>query len=143
MPVAASAATGFCAGEDQGYRVASTRRNGAEIVRHLPDRVRGVHGRRRRALGNGRRGYRIALANLEAGARHRPQAVGMARAAFDAAHAYANDREAFGTKIVNHQAVQFRLAKCDQIAVARQMVLMRQRCATPGVPASQRPQWPS
>src|SRR4051794_31649326 len=29
---------------------------GAEIVRHLPDCVRGVHGRRRRALGNGRRG---------------------------------------------------------------------------------------
>ena len=34
----------------------------------------------------------------------------MARAAFEAARAYAGEREAFGTKIINHQAVQFRLA---------------------------------
>ncbi len=76
-------------------------------------------------LGTEGEGYRIALANLEAGRIGiGAQAVGMARAAFDAAHAYANDREAFGTKIVNHQAVQFRLADmATKIAVARQMVL--------------------
>src|SRR6266436_4486041 len=56
-------------------------------------------------LGAEGEGYRIALANLEAGRIGiAAQAVGMARAAFDAAHSYANDREAFGTKIVNHQA---------------------------------------
>jgi butyryl-CoA dehydrogenase len=76
-------------------------------------------------LGEEGQGYRIALANLEVGRIGiAAQAVGMARAAFDAAHAYANDREAFGTKIVNHQAVQFRLADmATKIAVARQMVL--------------------
>ena len=42
----------------------------------------------------------------------------------DIHNAYANERETFGTKIVNHQAVQFRLADmATKIAVARQMVL--------------------
>jgi alkylation response protein AidB-like acyl-CoA dehydrogenase len=76
-------------------------------------------------LGNEGEGYRIALANLEAGRIGiGAQAVGMARAAFEAARAYANDREAFGTKIVNHQAVQFRLADmATKVTVGRQMVL--------------------
>src|SRR6476620_10369427 len=76
-------------------------------------------------LGAEGEGYRIALANLEAGRIGiAAQAVGMARAAFEAARAYANDREAFGTRIVNHQAVQFRLADmATKTAVARQMVL--------------------
>ena len=70
-------------------------------------------------------GYRIALANLEAGRIGiAAQAVGMARAAFELARAYAGEREAFGTKIVNHQAVQFRLADmATKVTVARQMVL--------------------
>lgn len=76
-------------------------------------------------LGAEGEGYRIALANLEAGRIGiAAQAVGMARAAFEAARAYANERESFGTRIVNHQAVQFRLADmATKIAVARQMVL--------------------
>jgi butyryl-CoA dehydrogenase len=76
-------------------------------------------------LGAEGEGYRIALANLEAGRIGiAAQAVGMARAAFEAARAYANDREAFGTRIVNHQAVQFRLADmATKVTVARQMVL--------------------
>ena len=76
-------------------------------------------------LGMEGEGYRIALANLEAGRIGiAAQAVGMARAAFEAARDYAGDREAFGTKIVNHQAIQFRLADmATKIAVARQMVL--------------------
>jgi len=70
-------------------------------------------------------GYRIALANLEAGRIGiAAQAVGMARAAFEAARDYAQQREAFGTAIVNHQAVSFRLADmATKITVARQMVL--------------------
>ncbi len=76
-------------------------------------------------LGGEGEGYRIALANLEAGRIGiAAQAVGMARAAFELARAYASEREAFGTRIINHQAVQFRLADmATRVTVARQMVL--------------------
>ncbi len=76
-------------------------------------------------LGEEGGGYRVALANLSVGRIGiAAQAVGMARAAFEAARAYAGEREAFGVKIINHQAVQFRLADmATKIAVARQMVL--------------------
>jgi alkylation response protein AidB-like acyl-CoA dehydrogenase len=76
-------------------------------------------------LGAEGQGFQIAMTVLDQGRIGiAAQAVGMARAAFDAAHAYANDREAFGTKIVNHQAIQFRLADmATKIAVARQMIL--------------------
>ena len=76
-------------------------------------------------LGKEGEGYRIALGNLEVGRIGiAAQAVGMARSAFEAARAYAGDRQAFGTAIVNHQAVQFRLADmATKVAVARQMVL--------------------
>ncbi len=69
-------------------------------------------------------GYRIALSNLEAGRIGiAAQSVGMARAALEAAVAYAKQREAFGKPIVEHQAVNFRLADmATQIEVARQMV---------------------
>ena len=70
-------------------------------------------------------GYRIALANLEGGRIGiAAQAVGMARAAYEAALAYAKQREAFGKPIIEHQAVCFRLADmATRIEVARQMVL--------------------
>ena len=76
-------------------------------------------------LGAEGEGYRIALTNLEVGRIGiAAQAVGMARASFELARAYAGEREAFGTKIVNHQAVQFRLADmATKITVGRQMVL--------------------
>jgi butyryl-CoA dehydrogenase len=76
-------------------------------------------------LGGEGEGYRIALANLEVGRIGiGAQAVGMARASFELARAYAGEREAFGTKIINHQAVQFRLADmATRVTVARQMVL--------------------
>jgi alkylation response protein AidB-like acyl-CoA dehydrogenase len=76
-------------------------------------------------LGAEGEGYRIALANLEVGRIGiAAQAVGMARASFELARAYAGEREAFGTKIVNHQAVQFRLADmATKVTVGRQMVL--------------------
>ncbi|UYN93542.1 MAG: acyl-CoA dehydrogenase family protein [Enhydrobacter sp.] len=76
-------------------------------------------------LGAEGEGYRIALANLEAGRIGiAAQAVGMARASFELARAYASERQAFGTAIINHQAVQFRLADmATKITVARQMVL--------------------
>lgn len=76
-------------------------------------------------LGEEGEGYRVALANLSVGRIGiAAQSVGMARAAFELARAYAGEREAFGTKIINHQAVQFRLADmATKVTVARQMVL--------------------
>ncbi|HEY7945368.1 MAG TPA: acyl-CoA dehydrogenase family protein [Casimicrobiaceae bacterium] len=74
-------------------------------------------------LGREGEGYRIALANLEAGRIGiAAQAVGMARAAFEAALAYARERTSFGKPIVEHQAVNFRLADMGtQIEAARQL----------------------
>jgi len=74
-------------------------------------------------LGTEGYGYRIALANLEAGRIGiAAQAVGMARAAFDAALGYARERQSFGKPIVEHQAVNFRLADMAvQIEAARQL----------------------
>ncbi|MFO1302399.1 MAG: acyl-CoA dehydrogenase family protein [Burkholderiales bacterium] len=75
-------------------------------------------------LGDEGAGYRIALANLEAGRIGiAAQAVGMARAALDHALAYARERVAFGKPIGEHQAVNFRLADMAvQIEAARQLV---------------------
>jgi hypothetical protein len=76
-------------------------------------------------LGSEGAGYRIALSNLEAGRIGiAAQAVGMARAAFDAALAYARERTSFGKPIVEHQAVNFRLADmATSIEAARALVL--------------------
>ena len=76
-------------------------------------------------LGEEGDGYRVALANLSVGRIGiAAQSVGMARAAFELGRAYAGEREAFGTTIINHQAVQFRLADmATKVTVARQMVL--------------------
>jgi butyryl-CoA dehydrogenase len=75
-------------------------------------------------LGGEGDGYGIALANLEGGRIGiAAQAVGMARAALDAAIAYARERHAFGKPIAEHQAITFRLADmATQVDVARQMV---------------------
>jgi alkylation response protein AidB-like acyl-CoA dehydrogenase len=76
-------------------------------------------------LGGEGEGYRIALSNLEGGRIGiAAQSVGMARAAYEAALAYAQQRETFGEKIIAHQAVAFRLADmATQIAAARGLVL--------------------
>jgi butyryl-CoA dehydrogenase len=75
-------------------------------------------------LGREGEGYRIALANLEAGRIGiAAQSVGMARSAFEAALAYAGERKSFGKPIFEHQAISFRLADmATEIEVARQMV---------------------
>lgn len=62
-------------------------------------------------LGAEGEGYRIALANLEAGRIGiAAQSVGMARAALHAALHYARERRSFGVVLMDHQAVAFRLA---------------------------------
>ncbi|HVF65013.1 MAG TPA: acyl-CoA dehydrogenase family protein [Casimicrobiaceae bacterium] len=74
-------------------------------------------------LGNEGDGYRIALANLEAGRIGiAAQSAGMARSAYEAALAYARERQTFGKPIAEHQAVAFRLADmATQIEAARQL----------------------
>ena len=76
-------------------------------------------------LGAEGEGYRIALANLEGGRIGiAAQSVGMARAAFEAARDYAQERQTFGKPIIQHQAVAFRLADmATRIEAARQMML--------------------
>ena len=76
-------------------------------------------------LGEEGEGYKIALANLESGRIGiAAQSIGMARAAFEQALSYAQQRESFGQPIFAHQAVNFRLADmATQIEVARQMTL--------------------
>jgi len=75
-------------------------------------------------LGAEGEGYRIALSNLEAGRIGiAAQAVGMARAALEAAVRYARDRVTFGVPIIEHQAVAFRLADmATQLDAARLLV---------------------
>jgi butyryl-CoA dehydrogenase len=75
-------------------------------------------------LGREGEGYKIALSNLEAGRIGiAAQSVGMARAAFEAAVRYAKDRVTFGVPIIQHQAVNFRLADmATRIEAARQLV---------------------
>jgi alkylation response protein AidB-like acyl-CoA dehydrogenase len=75
-------------------------------------------------LGKEGEGYKIALSNLEAGRIGiAAQSVGMARAAFEAAVRYAKERVTFGVPIIQHQAVNFRLADmATQLDAARLMV---------------------
>ncbi len=87
-------------------------------------------------LGQPGEGYRIALANLEGGRIGiSAQALGIARAAYEAALAYAKDRESFGKPIIEHQAVAFRLADmATQIEAARHLILHAAALRDAGLP---------
>ncbi|GJD62658.1 acyl-CoA dehydrogenase family protein [Methylobacterium frigidaeris] len=87
-------------------------------------------------LGQEGEGLKIALANLEGGRIGiAAQAVGMARAAFEAALAYAGERETFGQTLNRHQAVAFRLADmATRIEAARLLVLNAARLRDAGQP---------
>ena len=75
-------------------------------------------------LGAEGEGYKIALSNLEGGRIGiAAQAIGMARAAFEAARDYARERVTFGRPIIEHQAIAFRLATmATEIEAARQLM---------------------
>jgi len=75
-------------------------------------------------IGEEGEGYRIALSALEGGRIGiAAQSVGMARSAFEVALQYAQERQAFGRAIFDHQAVGFRLADCaTQLEAARQLI---------------------
>jgi butyryl-CoA dehydrogenase len=98
-----------------GQRASDTAQLAFEEMELTPDLMLGGEGE----------GYRIALANLEGGRIGiAAQALGMARAAYEAALAYARERETFGQKIIAHQAVGFRLADmATGLAAARGLIL--------------------
>lgn len=75
-------------------------------------------------IGEEGEGYKIALANLEGGRLGiAAQCVGMARAAYEQALAYAQERKSFGKNLIDHQALNFRLSDmATQIEAARQML---------------------
>jgi len=87
-------------------------------------------------LGKEGQGYRIALSNLEGGRIGvAAQSVGMARAAYEIALAYARQRTSFGKPIIQHQAVAFRLAEmATGIEAARQLVLHAATLRSAGQP---------
>src|SRR5690606_30343685 len=121
-----------------GYRVAAVER---KLGQHLSDTAQIVFEDMEvpadQLLGEEGKGYRIALSNLEGGRIGiAAQSIGMARAAFEAARAYVLERESFGVKLAEHQAVAFRLADmATQIEVARQMVLHAATLRDAGLPA--------
>jgi hypothetical protein len=81
-------------------------------------------------------GYKIALMNLESGRIGiAAQCVGMARAAYDCALAYAKQRVSFGKLLIEHQAIAFRLADmATQLEAARLMVHNAARLRDVGEP---------
>lgn len=75
-------------------------------------------------LGAEGEGYKIALSNLEGGRLGiAAQSIGMARAAYEYALAYAQERKSFEKNIFDHQAVSFALSDmATKIEVARAML---------------------
>jgi hypothetical protein len=87
-------------------------------------------------LGQEGQGYRIALANLESGRINvAAQAVGVARAALEAALSYARERKSMGKTLIEHQAINFRLADmATGVEAGRQMYLHAARLRDAGAP---------
>lgn len=87
-------------------------------------------------LGKRGEGLKIALSNLEGGRIGiAAQALGIARAAFDAARAYAKERVQFGKPIQEHQSVANMLADMQtQINAARLLIHHAARMRTEGIP---------
>jgi alkylation response protein AidB-like acyl-CoA dehydrogenase len=81
-------------------------------------------------------GYRIALANLETGRINvAAQATGVARAALEAALAYARQRRSMGKALIEHQAINFRLADmATGIEAARRLYLHAASLRDAGTP---------
>jgi butyryl-CoA dehydrogenase len=81
-------------------------------------------------------GYRIALANLESGRINvAAQATGMASTALAAALAYARERKSMGKTLLEHQAVNFRLADmATGVEASRQLYLHAAQLRDAGQP---------
>jgi alkylation response protein AidB-like acyl-CoA dehydrogenase len=86
-------------------------------------------------LGPRGKGLAIALSNLEGGRIGiAAQALGIARAAFEAALAYAKDRTQFGKKLIEHPPIANYLADMHtRINAARLLILHAARLRTEGI----------
>ena len=91
-----------------------------------------------RMLGAEGMGFIYAMRSLEHGRLGiAAQAIGIARAAFEAARAYANERKQFGTPIAEFQGIQFKLADmATRITAARSMLHEVAAAKDRGVPVS-------
>ncbi len=89
-----------------------------------------------RLLHEERKGFAVAMATLDGGRIGiAAQAVGIAQAALDIARSYALEREQFGRKIADFQAIQFTLADmATEIAAARQLMLRAAWLKQAGLP---------
>jgi len=87
-------------------------------------------------LGERGKGLAIALSNLEGGRIGiGAQALGIARAAFEAALLYARERVQFGKPIVEHQSIANMLADMQtQLNAARLLILHAARLKSAGLP---------
>jgi alkylation response protein AidB-like acyl-CoA dehydrogenase len=99
------------------------------------DHVRGPANRRLGAEGDG---LKIALAGLDAGRLGIAAcATGLAQGALDRAVEYAQERETFGRKIIDHEGLAFLLADMEAaIQSARAMTLHAARLKDQGLPYS-------
>ncbi|HUN45619.1 MAG TPA: acyl-CoA dehydrogenase family protein [Stellaceae bacterium] len=113
--------------ETPGYRVGKVEHTmGQRSTDHcqivLEDCVVPAH----QLLGAEGEGLKIALGNLEGGRIGvAAQSTGMARAAYDAALAYAKERRTFGKPLIEHQAVGFMLADMATSLQAAELLVLR------------------
>jgi butyryl-CoA dehydrogenase len=86
--------------------------------------IEGAEVARDRLLHEEGEGFAVAMATLDGGRIGiGAQALGIAQAAYDAAHAYALERRQFGRRIAGFQAIQFKLADmATEIEAARLLV---------------------
>jgi butyryl-CoA dehydrogenase len=81
-------------------------------------------------LGKVGEGFRIAMATLDCGRIGiAAQALGIARAAFETAAAYACMRKTFGKRVIDHQAIAFMLADMETELDAARLLTLRAAAA--------------
>jgi butyryl-CoA dehydrogenase len=101
--------------------------------------IEGAQVGRDRLLHEEDEGFAVAMATLDGGRIGiGAQALGIAQAAYDAARAYALEREQFGRRIADFQAIQFKLADmATEIEAARLLVYRAAWLKQEGRPHSQ------
>jgi len=98
--------------------------------------VEGAHVGRDRLLHDENKGFTVAMATLDGGRIGiAAQALGIAQAAYDVARAYALERRAFGKRISEFQAIQWKLADMStEIDAARLLTYRAAWLKTIGAP---------
>jgi alkylation response protein AidB-like acyl-CoA dehydrogenase len=88
--------------------------------------VEGAHVGRERLLHDENKGFTVAMATLDGGRIGiAAQALGIAQAAYDVARVYAQERRAFGKRIADFQAIQWKLADMSTEIDAARLLIYR------------------